>query len=144
LVREIALAHEPAAQHAKSSLEVRVGEAVEVVSDRLALEQILDNLILNAIKYGAGKPIHVALEARADVFQITVRDDGIGISADAQARIFERFERAVATGNQAGFGVGLWVVRQLVDAMGGFITVDSIPDQGTTFVVTLPRQLAQE
>jgi two-component system OmpR family sensor kinase len=144
LVREIVSAHEPAAQYAKSSLNMRAPETADVVSDRLALEQILDNLILNAIKYGAGKAIDVALDAGADVFQITIRDEGIGISADAQARIFERFERAVATGNQAGFGVGLWVVRQLVDAMGGFITVDSIPDKGTTFVVTLPRELAQE
>jgi two-component system OmpR family sensor kinase len=144
LVRQVALAHEPAAHYARSKLVLRMADGLGMYGDRLAVEQILDNLVLNAIKYGAGRPIEVVVETSADMVRFLVRDKGIGISAEAQARIFERFERAVATGSQAGFGVGLWVVRQLVDAMRGRIAVDSIPNKGTTFVVTLPRQAVQD
>jgi K+-sensing histidine kinase KdpD len=116
-----------------------VQQGVVASANRLALGQILDNLLLNAIKYGAGHPIEVGLEADAETFWLIVRDHGIGMSSEAQARIFQRFERAVATGTQGGFGAGLWVVGQLVDAMGGHIAVDSEPGRGSTFAVTLPR-----
>ena len=69
-----------------------------------------------------------------------VRDRGPGISVDARTRIFERFERAVGPdGRRSGFGVGLWVVGQLVDAMGGTVTVDDAQGGGSVFTVTLPR-----
>ena len=90
------------------------------MGDRLALEQIVDNLVSNAVRYGAGRPIHVAAsEAGAGAILLEVRDSGPGISAANQARIFERFERAVRPGaHGSGFGVGLWIVRHLTEAMG--------------------------
>jgi two-component system OmpR family sensor kinase len=144
LVRQVTAAHQHGAQYARSQVSVRVPPETGVVADRLAVEQILDNLLLNAIKYGAGQPVDVAVEPQADSVRLVVRDRGIGISAQEQARIFERFERAVAAASQSGFGVGLWVVKQLTDAMGGRVTVDSVPGEGTTFAVTLPRQVVQE
>lgn len=144
MVRTIAAALEPAAQYTGSSLSVAVEENLIVRADRLALEQIVDNLLLNAIKYGAGKPIEIAAVSAGESFRLEVRDRGIGMSPQDQQRIFEQFERAIAYGSKAGFGVGLWVVRQLVDAMGGTIRVDSLPAVGTTFTVTLPQQVAQQ
>ena len=87
------------------------------------MEQILDNLISNAIKYGAHQPVEVRTEALDDKAQIRVRDHGPGISPDARLRIFDRFERAVGPDerHRSGFGVGLWVVGQLVEAMAGTI-----------------------
>ena len=109
------------------------------ICDRLAVEQILDNLLSNAIKYGAGKPVMVAVLPRADQIVLRVTDNGPGISPEDQARIFERFERVIHQSEQAvGFGIGLWVVRQLAEAMDGKVEVASMPGQGATFTVSLP------
>jgi len=107
--------------------------------DRLRLEQIVSNLVSNAARYGAGRPISVAILATADTARLTVRDRGIGIPADDLPRIFQRFERAHNVGHSAGFGIGLWVVAQLCRAMHGTIEVESEPGRGTTFAVALPR-----
>jgi signal transduction histidine kinase len=106
--------------------------------DRLRLEQILANLISNAIKYGRGNPISIAVATTRGAAVLRVEDRGIGIAPADQVRIFERFERAVPSRHYGGFGLGLWIARQLVEAMGGTIRVDSKLDQGATFTVTLP------
>jgi two-component system OmpR family sensor kinase len=138
VMRNVVAGLQPAAQYSGSGLELAVEDDLIVTADRLALEQILDNLLLNAIKYGAGKPIDVAVRRDAVFIAIEIRDQGIGMSKDDQQRIFEPFERAVARGSAAGFGVGLWVVRQLVDALGGEITVVSEAGNGSIFTVRLP------
>lgn len=115
------------------------------MGDWLSIEEIIDNLVSNAIKYGPGKPVVVRATADAanGVARITVRDGGPGISAGSQARIFERFERAVPPANHAGgFGVGLWIVRQLTEAMNGTIAMASVPGVGSTFCITLPLKSA--
>jgi signal transduction histidine kinase len=144
LVREVVENFGPIANYAGSSLSAHLpqGEIVRIC-DRLALEQILDNLISNAIKYGAGQPIVVSISEDITMGHIVVRvqDHGPGISPECQARIFERFERAVRPGEHGGgFGVGLWIVRQLAEAMGGTVTIFSQPNEGSTFTVTLPLQ----
>lgn len=140
IVREVANALAPIAEHARSPITVSVSDAAVGELDRLAVEQIVDNLLANALKYGAGKPIDVSAERAGESIAIRVRDRGIGISDADRARIFERFERAVgAAANSPGFGVGLWIVRQLAEAMGGEISVESTPGEGATFTVTLPR-----
>jgi signal transduction histidine kinase len=138
LLRIIAASLEPAAQYAGSTLTLQVAERLPAVMDPLAIEQILDNLLLNAIKYGAGRPIDITAALEGELLRLSVRDRGIGMSQEDQRRIFEPFERAISYGVRAGFGIGLWVVRQLVDAMQGEIHVHSAPDAGTTFTVTLP------
>jgi signal transduction histidine kinase len=107
----------------------------------MAIEEILENLVSNAIKYGAGKPILVSVVAddAEGVARVNVVDSGPGISSESQARIFERFERAVPRDHHAGgFGVGLWVVNRLVEAMKGTVDVTSEPGVGSTFCITLP------
>lgn len=107
--------------------------------DRSRLEQLLSNLVTNAIKYGLGRPIDVAVEADDARVKLSVRDRGIGISAPDQQRIFGRFERAVSDRNYAGFGLGLWIARKIVEAHKGTIRVESQENQGACFVVELPR-----
>ena len=146
LVREIAQSFGPIADHAGSLLEVRIPPGdVLCRGDRLALEQVIDNLVSNAIKYGAGKPVLISVKAeRHDKGQpgtcvVCISDHGEGISTAAQARIFERFERAVRPGEHGGgFGVGLWIVRQLAEAMDGSVEVTSEPGKGSMFSVRLP------
>jgi signal transduction histidine kinase len=104
----------------------------------MALEQIVTNLLVNAIKYGDGKPIAVALQRQGEWARLEVRDHGVGVSAADRERIFQRFEQAVAVQSHGGFGVGLWLVRTLVEAHRGFISVDSAPHRGAVFTVRLP------
>jgi two-component system OmpR family sensor kinase len=128
-----------AARMARSPLQADLQEGVVGSWDRLALEEVAENLLSNAIKFGAGKPVGIALTSDGQTAQLAVRDRGIGISEADRARIFGRFERAVTRREHGGFGIGLWLANQLVTAMGGTITVEGAPGEGTTFTVTLPQ-----
>jgi len=108
--------------------------------DASRIDQVASNLIVNAISYGKGTPIHVSVDATDDAARFTVRDEGIGIATDQKTRIFERFERAVPSSHYGGLGLGLWIARQIVDAHGGTIDVVSELGHGATFTVSLPRR----
>jgi signal transduction histidine kinase len=107
--------------------------------DRVAIDQILYNLVSNAIKYGAGKPIRVTLASSDGRATLAVADQGIGISPADRDRIFGRFERAVTQRTHGGFGLGLWITHNLVEACGGVIRVESEPGGGSIFTVELPQ-----
>ncbi|WP_191058750.1 sensor histidine kinase [Geminicoccus harenae] len=127
-----------AARLARCPLESDLQEGVVGMWDRLALEQAIENLLSNAIKFGAGKPVRVSLRSDGQAAQIMVQDQGIGISEEDRARIFQRFEQAVTRRDHGGFGIGLWLANQMVTAMGGSIDIESKSGEGSTFVVTLP------
>ncbi|WP_426753969.1 ATP-binding protein [Myxococcus sp. Y35] len=110
--------------------------------DRLRLEQVLQNLLSNAIKYGRGCPIEVRVGAEASHAWLSVKDHGMGIPPEGRARLFQRFERLASERHYGGLGLGLWIVKQIVDAMDGRIRVESAPGQGSTFIVELPRPRA--
>jgi signal transduction histidine kinase len=142
LVGEVAETFAAAARHAGTPIQVHAPPSLPGTWDRLAMEQIIDNLVSNAVKYGAHRPIEVWAEDHGNHVSLRVRDHGPGISVEDRSRIFERFERAVRRDERrSGFGVGLWVVGQLVEAMGGTIIVDDAPGGGTEFTVTLPRHV---
>ncbi|HTQ46842.1 MAG TPA: HAMP domain-containing sensor histidine kinase [Polyangiaceae bacterium] len=107
--------------------------------DKLRVEQVVDNLVGNAVKYGMGKTIEVGLHAENSTAILSVVDHGIGIDTEHQQKLFQRFERAVATRDYGGFGLGLWITREIVEASGGSVQVKSAPGQGSTFTVRLPR-----
>lgn len=106
--------------------------------DRLAIEQIVGNLLSNAIKYGADGVVTVTLARTRTEVCLTVRDQGPGIPAEDLERIFGQFETVVSGSARSGFGIGLWLVRSLLQAQGGTITVDSVVGSGSTFTVRLP------
>jgi signal transduction histidine kinase/FixJ family two-component response regulator len=106
--------------------------------DPLRIAQIVTNLVSNAGKYGAGKPVHITVEAIGPRARLAVRDHGIGIPLEDQQRIFECFERAVSARHFGGLGLGLYITRQLVEAHGGNLSVTSELGAGSTFVVDLP------
>ena len=140
LVLDAVERHAPMAAFVGSCLDTAVEDGLVGLLDEVALEQILDNLLSNALKYGAGQPVVVALRADGALARLTVRDHGIGIPPEHQARIFAPFERLMAVRGPGGggFGVGLWVVRQLAEALGGTVTIESAPAAGSTFTVVLP------
>ncbi|MGZ3407578.1 MAG: ATP-binding protein, partial [Polyangia bacterium] len=113
--------------------------AVEGQWDKVRLEQVVTNLLSNAIKYGAGASICVTVSEQDGRARLAVRDRGIGVAPDERGRIFERFERAVSSKHYGGLGLGLYIVRRIVDAHGGAIAVESAPGAGAQFIVELPR-----
>ena len=125
---------------------VRAGCDLTVVSpgpcvgrfDAQRLEQVVSNLLSNAMKYGSSKPITVRCEERDGAVVLTCEDHGIGIAIEDRERVFRRFERAVSERNYAGLGLGLWITRELLTAHGGTITVASEVGVGSKFTVRLP------
>lgn len=147
LMHEVVESLCPLAEHAGCDISFDLQDELALHTDRLSLEQIFDNLISNAIKYGSGSriAIHAFSDQKNGAAYISVRDHGPGIDPADQARIFQRFERAVLPGQRAtGFGIGLWVVRQLTEALGGTITVQSEPGLGSTFTIMMPLKLNKD
>ena len=139
LAKEVAARFLEAARENGSTLVVRAPDRLVGVWDPMRVDQVLTNLLSNAVKFGAGKPIELALQGDDAAVRLVVADRGIGISKDKIASVFERFERAVSVRKYGGLGLGLYIARQLVEAHGGRIEVQSEPGQGSTFIVQLPR-----
>jgi signal transduction histidine kinase len=114
---------------------------VPVLGDELRLEQVIQNLVQNAVKYSPdGGPVHIALAPEAGWARISVRDEGLGIPPESLSRIFTRFFRAHNSDERqiSGMGVGLYVVRQIIELHGGRVEVQSAERKGSTFTVWLP------
>lgn len=109
--------------------------------DRVRLEQIVGNLLGNAMKFGRGRPIELALRrTEDDAVEIRVTDQGVGVPPEEHEQIFQRFRRAPASRDFPGAGLGLYIVRRLAEAMGGSIRVESQAEKGASFVVRLPLE----
>ncbi|MGE0702863.1 MAG: MEDS domain-containing protein [Vicinamibacterales bacterium] len=138
LVEQVVGRFDLEAAHAGSPVCIDVPQIVGVW-DHYALDHILSYLLSNALKYGPGQPIDVGARRQNGHVVLHVRDRGIGIPREDRHRIFERFERAATfTGTPAGFGLGLWVVRETATAMGGDVQLVDVEGPGSAFEVTLP------
>ncbi len=128
----------------RSGSSLRTTTDAKVVGhwDRARLDQVVTNLLSNAIKFGLGKPIDLSVTGANNVATLVIRDRGIGIPADMQAHVFEPFERAVSMRHYGGLGLGLYIVRTILDGLGGTVTVEGEPGQGSTFTLTLPQSRA--
>ncbi len=126
------------AARANVSMTVTTETQCKGVWDPRRLDQVISNLLSNAIKFGDGRPIRVTCEHHVDGVRLRVIDEGIGIAPDDLERIFDQFERAPSARDRGGFGLGLWIAREIVSAHGGTISVVSAPGKGATFTVDLP------
>jgi len=126
------------------SLELQAPPSLTGIWDRSRLDQILTNLVTNAIKYGQSKPVDVVVAATNGRAEVRVVDRGIGVDPEQQERIFGKFERAASQRNYGGLGLGLWITRELVELMRGEVRVDSTPGHGATFIVSLPHEYEEE
>jgi PAS domain S-box-containing protein len=139
LVREVADRFHGEAKNAGSDIKVIAEDGVFGWWDHLRLEQIVSNLVSNAIKYGLGRPIVVEARTSDDTVRVAVTDRGIGIEKESLGRIFGRFERGVSLRHYGGLGLGLFIARRFAVAHGGTIVAQSQPGQGSTFTLVLPR-----
>lgn len=146
LAREVAERFRHEAAQAGSEVTVESGEGpVTGTWDRHRLDQVVSNLVSNAIKYGDGHPVSVSVSSAGGLARLAVADQGCGIPRAQHERIFRRFER-VAGGKRAvgGLGLGLWIAREIVTRLGGAIRVESEPGRGSVFTVELPALRGRE
>jgi len=121
-----------------SDISVEAETPVIGVWDHERVELVVGNLLENAIKFGTGQPIEVSVGARDGTAIIAVRDHGIGISAEMLGTLFQRYQRGVSAEHFGGLGLGLFIVRVIVEAHGGTVRAESRIGEGATFVVELP------
>ncbi|WP_223637036.1 PAS domain-containing sensor histidine kinase [Corallococcus sp. EGB] len=138
LAREVVARYAPQSTQVGCTVTVDAPAPIEGIWDRARVDQVITNLLTNAIKYGAGKPIHVRVRMESGLAVLSVRDEGIGIPHEDQPRVFERFVRAVSERNYGGLGLGLFITQQIVEAHGGVVQVRSVPGEGATFTMMLP------
>lgn len=138
-VRAVANGLSEQAARAGCSVSVTAPAPVTGYWDRFRLEQVITNLLTNALKYGAGNPVEVSVEATDTIARLRVRDHGSGVAPEAVDRIFDRFERFATGHHQKSLGVGLYIARQVIDAHSGLVRVEQTSTSGTTFLVELPR-----
>lgn len=128
------------AARARCRVSVQAGGPVIGRWDRLRVEQAIENLLVNALQWGAGGPIVITVGQDGEFARLSVQDLGVGIELGDQEVIFERFTRLRSGPSSGGFGLGLWMAREIADAHGGSIAVASEPTRGARFTMVLPRQ----
>jgi signal transduction histidine kinase len=137
LVTEVVDRYAPELSQASSPLDSSGGVPIFGWWDRSRLQQVVANLLQNAIRYGAGKPIEIRIEEQDGTARVRVRDHGAGIAHEEQAHLFEQFAHP-ASSRKGGLGIGLWITKRIVEAHHGSISVRSEPGQGAEFLVELP------
>jgi signal transduction histidine kinase len=140
LVQDLFATLQPLADEHGSELRLEGREAagIDIVTDPRRVQQILLNLISNALKFGQGRPVDVRCDATDDEVAIEVADQGVGIPAEALGRIFEEFIQ-LPNANAGGTGLGLPISQRLARLLGGRLEVESVPGEGSTFRLRLPR-----
>ncbi|CAI8905694.1 MULTISPECIES: hybrid sensor histidine kinase/response regulator [Pseudomonas] len=140
LVGNLLQSFAPQMEAAETEVTFSAPEPVEGHWDEFRIEQVVSNLLTNALRYGGRSPIQVRVYREGDEARVEVQDRGIGISEENQKRIFQQFERVSAKTVVAGLGLGLFISEQIVAAHGGSIVVESQINEGALFRVCLPIQ----
>jgi PAS domain S-box-containing protein len=138
LVREVVERLDGQIKQAKCEISLELDDHIVGLWDYSRIEQIIINLLSNAIKYAPGKPIEIMATQKDEFARLSIRDYGQGIELEKQKLIFERFERVTSSRNISGLGLGLFIVKQIVEGHLGTVKVNSARGQGSTFVVSLP------
>jgi signal transduction histidine kinase len=138
IVRDVIIRFQTRLETAQCPVDLQIQNGIKGNIDDSAITQVVENLLSNAMKYGAGSPIEISLIEKSGKAILKVRDHGIGISKEYQNKIFDRFERGTSSEKYGGLGLGLYISRQLVLAHGGSIWVESEKGKGSTFTVEIP------
>jgi PAS domain S-box-containing protein len=144
IVRDTAARFAEEARRANISLQVDIPPTMRGLLDKLRIEQVIANLVSNALRHGNRMPVEVSLSKEDGNARLVVRDHGPGIPAESRDKIFDRFEQGSQSRKVGGLGLGLYIVKQIVDAHEGNIRVESEPGYGSSFIVYLPLKLGAE
>ncbi|WNG17026.1 PAS domain S-box protein [Cystobacter fuscus] len=140
-VRDLAERLRDTAASADCQLLVREAPPIEGTWDRLRIEQVVTNLLSNSFKYAAGHPIEISMAREGAEAILVITDRGPGLPEKDMPRLFGRFERAAPMSHYGGLGLGLYVSREIVEAHGGIISADNLPDGGARFTIRMPTDL---
>jgi len=138
VIRDVATRFGPELARSGSSLTVTAPGQLVGHWDRSRLDQVISNLLSNAIKFGLGTPIEITIGTRGERAVLCVKDHGMGIEPEIRGRLFKPFERGVSVRHHGGLGLGLHIVKTIVEALGGSVSLTSEPGSGSTFMVELP------
>ena len=138
LVSDILNRFSPQLEENNITLSTKISPNIVGNWDRYRLEQVVINLLTNAVKYGNNAPIEVEVKQSQDTAILLVRDFGIGIKAEDYERVFQQFERAISASTISGLGLGLYIVKKLIESHHGSISVKSELNKGSEFIVHLP------
>jgi signal transduction histidine kinase len=140
LTRTVLARHAESLSVARVQVDAQLEEGLSAVCDGTRIDQVLTNLISNAIKYAPGAALRVEAASKEDSVQWRIRDSGPGIPIDRQSVIFDRFERGATHAGSPGLGLGLYICRKIVEAHRGSIRVESQPGRGAAFVMDIPQR----
>jgi PAS domain S-box-containing protein len=143
IAREVLDRLGPVFAQTKCRIVTRIEDLVHGNWDAFRIEQVITNLLTNAARYGDGSDIEIDVKKTESFAIITVRDYGRGIAPDDQERIFQRFERAAVSSGISGMGLGLFIVREIVQMHGGTIQVESALGEGARFTISLPTSVTR-
>ncbi len=124
--------------------KISAPDQVMIVCDLFRIEQVLINLLSNAMKYGPGKPVEIQISADEEWAELRIKDHGIGIAPEDHKRIFQRFERATPPTNYGGLGLGLYITCEIIKQHQGSIHIESSLGSGATFIVRIPSNLCPQ
>ncbi|HEX7943008.1 MAG TPA: HAMP domain-containing sensor histidine kinase, partial [Gemmatimonadaceae bacterium] len=144
VVREVVTRLEPDIERSGATVSIEAAHPVIGRWDRLRLDQVVTNLLVNALKFGLGRPIEVSVTAADGWATLVVSDRGLGVLASQREAIFRPFERAVPVRHYGGLGLGLFIVRTIVTRYGGTVHVEPGDRGGSRFVVRIPQAGAHE
>ncbi|TVQ80973.1 MAG: sensor histidine kinase [Bradymonadales bacterium] len=144
MLREVVARTQPMARHRGIKMSLTANESVFGWWDRFRMEQIINNLLTNAVKYGEHKPIDIDLSSDGKRLRVSVKDRGVGIPSRDQQKIFDRFERSVHSSQVSGLGLGLYIVSEFVKAHQGRIELSSELNKGSCFRLEFPIFISQE
>ncbi|HEV2170672.1 MAG TPA: PAS domain-containing sensor histidine kinase [Candidatus Binatus sp.] len=127
------------ASNAGSKFSLSIALGVTVRADKFRLEEAISNVVINAIKFGRGRPVDIELTSRDATAVLTVQDRGIGIPPEDLSRIFGRFEQTTTSRNYGGLGLGLYIANQIIEQHGGTIRAENRRNGGASIVIEIPR-----